>query len=246
MSTLNETGHAKNVANFEKLVTNISGLGEAYNPSNVSLKLPALNTLLGNAKSAIVACNTAEAAAKNAVKSRELVFEPLSKLTTRVSNALKVSGAPKALVESALSLIRKLQGRRATPKLTEQEKEAAAAEGKPAKEISSSHMSFDSRLDNFDKLIKLLATIAEYAPNEPELTVAGLTQLYNQLNAKNLEAISAEVPLTNARTTRNNVLYTPQSGLTSIATDIKSYVKSVFGTSSPQYKAISGLRFLAA
>ena len=39
-------------------------------------------------------------------------------------------------------------------------------------------------LDNLDKLIKLLATIAEYAPNEPELTVAGLTQLYNQLNAK--------------------------------------------------------------
>lgn len=246
MSTINETGHAKNVANFEKLVTHITGLGDAFNPSKESLKLPALNTLLNAAKSAIVACNTAEAAAKNAVKSREMAFEPLSRLTTRVSSALKVSGAPQALIESALTLIRKLQGRRATPKLTEQEKEAALSEGKPAKEISSSRMSFDSRLDNLDKLIKLLATITEYAPNEPELTVAGLTQLYNQLNAKNLEAIAAEGPLTNARMARNNLLYTPLTGLTDIATDIKTYVKSVFGTTSPQYKALSGIRFVGA
>ena len=50
MSNVSETGHAKNVANFEKLVVNVSGLGAAYNPSRGSIQLSALNDLLGNAK----------------------------------------------------------------------------------------------------------------------------------------------------------------------------------------------------
>jgi len=36
-------------------------------------------------------------------------------------------------------------------------------------------MSFDSNLNNFDKLIKLLVTVSQYAPNENELTVSALT-----------------------------------------------------------------------
>ena len=59
-------------------------------------------------------------------------------------------------------------------------------------------MSYDNRLDNFDKLIKLLATVTEYAPNEPELAVAGLTTLYNDLSSKNHQVITVEVPLTNS------------------------------------------------
>jgi len=142
-----------------------------------------------------------------------------------------------------MSLIRKLQGRRATPKMSDDKKKALEAEGKSVKESSSSQMSLDSRLDNFDKLIKLLATVPEYAPNEAELSVDGLTTLYYDLNSKNLDVINASVPLNNARIARNNVLYTPISGLVDISADVKLYVKSVFGASSPQYKAISGLTF---
>jgi hypothetical protein len=43
-------------------------------------------------------------------------------------------------------LVRKIQGVRATPKKTEEEKAAMEAEGKAPKEISSAQMSFDSRI----------------------------------------------------------------------------------------------------
>lgn len=109
MSTINETGHAKNVANFRKTRYQHLRPGRSLQPLQREPQTTGSQHPAGQCKSAIVACNTAEAAAKNAVKSRELVFEPLSKLTTRVHNALKVSGAPKALVESAISIIRKLQ-----------------------------------------------------------------------------------------------------------------------------------------
>jgi hypothetical protein len=128
--------------------------------------------------------------------------------------------------------------------MTDEEKKAAEAEGKEVNESSSSQMSFDNRLDNLDKLIKLLATVPEYAPNETELSVDGLTTLYNDLSSKNFDVIYASVPLTNARIVRDQVLYTPLTGVIDISVDVKTYVKSVFGATSPQYKAISGLTLI--
>jgi hypothetical protein len=187
--------------------------------------------------------NAAEPAYKNAVAAREVEFETLGKLVTRVGNAIKASGTTPQTDETALSLIRKLQGRRATAKLTEEEKKALEAEGKSTAEASSSRMSFDSRLDNFDKLIQLLASVEAYAPNEDGLKVEDLTVYYNGLVAKNNAVALAESPLAMARITRNDVLYKPGTGLVDISVDVKNYVKSVFGATSPQYKTISPLKF---
>lgn len=243
MASTSETGHAKNVANFEKLIAETSAFGETFNPSKATLKLTALNTQLATAKAAIAAVNSAEPAYKNAVSARDAAFAPLGKLITRINNALKASDTTVQEDESALTLVRKLQGRRATAKKTEDEKKALAAEGKEVVEISSSQMSFDSRLDNFDKLIKLLSSIPAYAPNEKELKVEALTALYNDLKAKNMAVINAETPLSTARIARNEILYKQNAGIVDITVDVKNYVKSVFGATSPQYKLISNLKF---
>ena len=243
MASTSETGHAKNVANFEKLIAETSAFGETFNPSKATLKLTALNTQLATARAAIAAVNSAEPAYKNAVSARDAAFAPLGKLITRINNALKASDTTVQEDESALTLVRKLQGRRATAKKTEDEKKALAAEGKEVVEISSSQMSFDSRLENFDRLIKLLSSIPAYAPNEADLKVEALTALYNDLKAKNMAVINAETPLSTARIARNEVLYKQNTGIVDITVDVKNYVKSVFGATSPQYKLISNLKF---
>jgi hypothetical protein len=89
MSSNSETGHAKNVANYEKLITSITALGTPYNPSKASLKLPALNTQLTAAKAAIATVNSAEPAYKNAVSARDVAFAPLSKLITRLTPQMR-------------------------------------------------------------------------------------------------------------------------------------------------------------
>jgi hypothetical protein len=94
-----------------------------------------------------------------------MVFNPFRKLVTLISNAVKASGVSKQTKDQVTANIRKLQGRRATPKISEEEKQAALAAGKEIVEVSSSQMSIDNQLENFDKLIKLLASIPEYAPN---------------------------------------------------------------------------------
>lgn len=50
MASTSETGHAKNVANFQDLIEFVTGYGISYNPSKNSLKLPQLIALKASAE----------------------------------------------------------------------------------------------------------------------------------------------------------------------------------------------------
>ena len=244
MTNTSETGHAKNVTNLESLITSIIALETSYNPSRDSIKLTSLQTLLTASTESLNAVNIAQAAYSNAVAARKVSFEPFSKLITRVMNSLKASGASTQVVQSARTIVRKLQGRRASAKITEEEKKALEAEGKEVNQISASQMSFDNRIENFDRLIMLLSSIPLYNPNEAELKVETLKALHNQLKEKNTEVILPIVQLSNSRIARNKILYSENTGLVDVALDSKTYIKSIFGATSPQYKQISKLRFI--
>lgn len=243
MTKISESGHAKNVANFEELTTTVNGYGEGYNPTREALKLIALLAVLSNSKKAIEAVNAAIPAYTRAIAAREAAFMPLSKLVTRIINSLKAVASTDHIHENAVTYARKIQGKRATAKRTPEQIEADAAAGIELIEKSASQMSYDSRLDNFDKLIKLLASVEEYAPNEVDLKVASLSSLYADLMLKNTTVINAANPLSNARIARDTVLYKEGTGLVDIALNVKAYVKSVYGATSPQFKQVSKLIF---
>jgi len=243
MASTSETGHAKNVANFGTLVSFCNGYDGAYNPSNLSIQIPALNKVQIQSQNLIKDVNASLPAYNKAIAAREIAFNPLGKLITRVINALKASGTSQEIVDKAVSIVQKLRGKRVSAKLTDEEKKTLAAQGKEHNEISSSQLSFDNLIDNFDKLLNLLDSIPEYNPNEKELTIVSLKALLKDLKTKNTAAIEATTPLSNARIARNDILYKENTGLVDTAKNVKMYVKSVFGAGSPQYKQISGLEF---
>jgi hypothetical protein len=74
MPSTSETGHAKNVANFEDVITFCTGYGPQYDPTKPAIKLASLNTLFTDAKSALTDLNTTIPAWINAVNARELAF----------------------------------------------------------------------------------------------------------------------------------------------------------------------------
>ena len=245
MASTSETGHAKNVANFDELISFVTGYRETYNPSKATIKLDALKALSDHAKHSINAVSSMEPAYKSAVAAREVVFIPLSKLTTRIMNSIKATDTTVQVDENARTLVRKIQGVRATAKKTEDEKKALAEKGKEVVEISTSQMSYDSRLDNFFKLIQLLSSVPEYNPNETELKIEHLNTILDDLKAKNAAVVESYIPLSNARISRNNLLYKENTGLYDVALDVKNYIKSVFGATSPQYKQVSKIKFTA-
>ena len=243
MKSISETGHAKNLATFNEMRSFVSTYGSDYNPAKASIGLAELQTLSDDAGNALADLNERYSDWRNAKIALDLALKPFSNLITRIMNALRASDTPVEADESARMLIRKIRGKRVSAKLTDEEKQILAAEGKEAREISSSQTSFDNRMENFHRLIKLLSGFPLYAPNEPDLTVEGLSNLYDDLMRKNASAVAAYVSVSNARIARNTVFYKSDTGLVDIALAVKAYVKSRFGTTSPQYKQIAKLRF---
>ena len=240
MSPIFETGHAKNVANFEIEISYCNGYGAAYNPTKPSITIASLNTLLTGAQGSLASLNSILPPWINAVNARQLAFDPLSKLVTRVIAALDASDVDELIVNDAKTIARKIQGRRAEPA---QPDNPETPEDESLESISASQMSFDSRIENFDSLIQLLAAQANYIPNEIDLTVAALTALLADFRQKNTDVINAFTPVSNARIARDNILYAEDSGLFDIAAEVKNYVKSVYGATAAEFKQISSLKF---
>jgi len=243
MASTSEIGHAKNIASLNELLSVVTSYGLTYNPSKESIQLTGLQRLLDNAKKVNDEVNVSFALSSNAIAARKVAFKPFSKSITRVFNALKASDTPVQVDDTAKTLVRKIQGTRATAKKTEEEKKALLALGKETKENSSSQMSINSRLENYDKLIQLLSTIELYKPNEEDLKVTSLRAHHTDLKAKNNAAINTDIALTNSRNNRDIIFYKDLTGLYDLTFDVKVYVKSVYGATSPQYKQVSKIKF---
>jgi hypothetical protein len=243
MASTSETGHAKNVANFQDLIAVCTGLGIVYNPAKASIQLGALSTKYNTADQSIKTLNQASPVLTNAVNEREKLFAPLRQLAARLNSAVASSDAPANALADVKTFTRKLQGQRAIPKIdTPPANPDNPIEVLP-KNISVSQLSYDSQVENLSKLTELLTAIPGYAPNESELSVVGLQALLTGLKNANTNAINAQVQVANARAARNTQLYHSETGLVKTAADVKSYIKSVFTIKSPQYKQVSNLQF---
>ena len=54
-----------------------------------------------------------------------------------------------------------------------------------------------------------------------------------------------EAELNNKLIERDQILYADGTGLYTIAQNVKKYVKSLYGATSPEYKNVSGIEFTA-
>lgn len=59
----------------------------------------------------------------------------------------------------------------------------------------------------------------------------------------NANVVNTTTALSNARITRNDIMYKETTCLVDVALDTKSYIKSGYGASSPQDKQVSKLEF---
>lgn len=244
MPSTSETGHAKNAANFHDLIAFVVGYGATYNPSNAAIAFAALNTKSTAADASLAATNAALADYTNAVNARENHFLDFEPLLTRVVNAAAASSLSPGVMDDIRSIVRKLRGGRAKPAAPDVPDNPATPEDESSTSHSASQMSYDQRVENLDKLIQLLATQPGYAPNEVPLQVVSLQAVLTQLRGDNIALATAVTALSNSRIARDEVLYHETTGLVSLALNVKTYIKSLFGATSPQYAQVSGLKFV--
>lgn len=245
MSTNTETGHAKNVATFEDLISFCTAYGATYNPSKAGLKLAALTAQLTAANAALQSVKVAKTAYDNATNAREIAFKQIKPLATKIVNALAATDAAMQTVADARSSNNKIQGKRVKA-VEKPSAEALAAGAEPVRTASVSQQSFDKLIDNFAQLVATLSAEPKYLPNENELKVTALNTLLTDLRAKNTAVINANTALSNARIARDKTIYAELTGLIDVSLAVKQYVKSLFGATSPQLKQVRSLKFSKA
>lgn len=244
MPSTSETGHAKNVANLESLISFCNGYGAAYNPSKDALTIKNLQSIQTESNSELQKVKTFKTTFDNATDERQIAFKDLKPLSTKVVNAFAVSGATVLAVNNAKTINRKIQGTKANGGTKPPTSPTDPTTPAPTdKTISTSQQSYDSLIDHFIKLIEAVSQDANYKPNETELQIESLKKKLDSLKKTNTDLINGFTNWSNARIGRNSVLYNPLTGLVQTALDVKKYVKSVFGATSPQFKQVSGLEF---
>ena len=242
MASTSEVGNAKNVALFKDAISLVSAYTapKPYDPGKDSIKLPALNTKSTDADDVMLKVDQKSPTFIIASDQRKIVFSVIPTLATKVRNAVIASTAPKEFLPNVTQITRKLQGRRAKAK------KPVDPNTPPADvpvNISVSQRSYDSQIALMGSLIELLSAQPGYSPNEPELKVVGLKALHLSMKNTNAAVVDSHTAVTNARITRDKVLYDPETGMLRLVADVKAYVKSLFGAKSIQFKQLSALKF---
>ena len=238
MASVSETGHAKNVANLQDLISFVTGYGATYNPTKNALKLPQLTALATASQTSLADVVTKNTTFNNKVNERVVAFSSLKSLSTRLINALQTTDATTEKVADAKLFNKKLQGIRAKAVTTPPDPNAPAPTT-----ISTSQQSYDQQIQHLAGIISVLQSETTYAPNENDLKIVTLTAKQTDLTAKNNAVATAYTNVSNSRISRDTNLYAPTTGLFDIATEVKKYIKSVYGATSPQFAQVKGIEF---
>lgn len=238
MASTSETGHAKNIANFQDLIAFVTGYGATYNPSKNSLKLPQLTTLITTSQTKLSDVILKNTAYNNIVNDRIIAFTGLKGLSTRLVSALETTNAPKEKVSDAKGFNRKMQGKRASSTQIQNDPNAPAPTT-----ISASQQSYDQLIQHFAGLISVLQSETSFTPNENELKIVTLTTKQTDLVTKNNAVATAYATVSNSRISRDKVLYDETTGLVDTALEVKKYIKSVYGSTSLEYAQVKGIEF---
>ena len=236
MTSTSEVGHAKNVANLQKLTEQVN-VYTLYNPPVDNLKVANLQTLYTTASTKLNEVEDKRNANKNAITLRQTAFENLKPTATKIINHLGILGLSQGTIDQAKSINRLIQGG--------QKKEATPPEeGKePAKTVSTSRQSYTQQAENFGILLQLLGIISAYNPNEDDLKLATLNTYKESLLSTTQSVDQTEAELNNKLIERDNILYAEGTGLYTIAQNVKKYVKSIYGATSPEYTNVSSIEF---
>jgi hypothetical protein len=239
---MSDSGHRKNVANFAQVVAIVVALGGEYQTAQPLILLSALQAKLSEAQAVLETVNASDAAETVASNAAEAEFEGFSKFATRLGKAISVNINDRLFTDDAMTLIRKLQGRRAGDAPEDDPLTPDVDESKLKNSVSQ--LTRDMIVENFAALIALIRTRADvYKPNEEEFTFTGLTARLNAMRTANDAAKQASLSAENKRGERDTILYHPDTGVLKLVKLVKDYVAYHPGKNSPAYEQLVRLQF---
>jgi hypothetical protein len=146
MANFIETGHAKNAATFEDLISFCIGYGTAYNPANAQITIAGMQAKHATVLTELLSVKTTKQALDNATNQREILFKDFRPFATQIVSTLKSFSVKPQTVDDAKTILRKIHGAKAPGN----KKKPGESETPPVtppegdKSISTAQLSFDS------------------------------------------------------------------------------------------------------
>lgn len=233
--SVSEVGHVKNVANLGTGIQILQEMGAMYNPSNINIQLTNLVSFKTAIEDTISQINSKIPSYRNAVADREVAIEKLGRTSTKMLNFSKSLNISTTDKENILSQVKKIRGKANTKTVNPETTETTG--------ISTSQMSYDSRIANFSLLINFVASHPEYQPNENEIKIANLLTFHQELSTLSSIVNASGNQLITARLNRNNAMYLTDTNIIKLMNETKAYLKSLGQAAQPYYKAFVKLKF---
>src|SRR5674476_469967 len=155
----NKKSHQQNVDNIEKLTKQVATFVPAYNCSEPRLSIANQLQLKLNGDEVLDGVMSAESACDHAVSARTTAFEGLDGLITRIANGVRISEASEQTIGQIESIVRESRNKRAEEIVPPAETEDGKEDKEQEKHNKIRNGSFGTRVENFNRLIKLLLTI---------------------------------------------------------------------------------------
>lgn len=230
------------VATFDKVLGFCNAQGAVYNPSQESIQVAALNSLLTTAREKLKAADVSLTAYENAVNERKPVFRDLTKLACRIVAALEVSDTPTEVLEDVKAIKRRFYhpGKvpvRPSPQVTLPDG-TVTVEEKYRRRLS--HLDFATRVENFQKLLHRVSMVPSYNPNEADLKLDALNAALTKADDCNRNVISTFIAMKNDMLALNTFM---SEKMYVAVKAVKAYIRSVFGRNSGEYKQVVQFKF---
>jgi hypothetical protein len=235
-----ESGHAKNVANFEQVIIILTALGMVYNPGQALILLAALQTKLIEAKAVLAAVDTAEAEKRLRVNDIQAEEAELGKFMVNIKRTVEVELNDPAFTAEIQSIINRSRPKSRDTGLID---DPLTPEDESRTAHSMSQSSRDNQIAGLADIIALLRLRIDFKTNDAEYTLAAIEARFDALTAKNNAAKASNANLGNALDARDAVLYDEETGIIKLVKLIKNQLAVKPGRESTAYQQINALEF---
>jgi len=237
-----ETGHAKNVANFETIIIILTALGVNYNPAQALILLPALQTKLTEAKAALDAVDAAEAEYAVKVDEIQAEMEGLYKWVVNLKRTVEVDINDAAFTRNIQTIVNRFNSDSRDTGLPDDPNTPDVDESRTAR--STSQRSRDNQIAYVADILALINTKRDqYTTTDAGYTLADIEAKLDRLNTKNNAARAAYAARGNAYDNRDRVLYDKDTGVLKLVKLIKTQLARKPGRQSAAYQQINALEF---
>lgn len=236
------TGHSKNLTNFQRLIYAFAEMGAEYNPAREILAVAAMTVLYLRGREALDNLEKGKQANRKNINARKDVSKRIKAFSTKAFHALKTFGLVQNTIENARSFYMRIQGRRINSLKEEPAVAPAVTEDQPQepkKKKSVAQQNYDALIENFGKFVIFLQNEPLYVPNEEEVKTTTLAALLEEARAINMALAVTENIMDSNFITRKEIFYADKDSIVEVTKAAKLYARSKFGTKSDRYRRVS-------